>query len=71
MLHLNQATDTMYVNIPVATPEAIKPPYNMLYGKIQSHCNNKATSTYGLILTLIKRETIMYKVMSSLTHKTH
>ena len=36
MLHLHQATDTMYVNIPVATPEVIKPPYNMLYRSIQN-----------------------------------
>ena len=36
MLHLHQATGTMYVNIPVATPEAIKPPYNMLYRSIQN-----------------------------------
>ena len=26
----HKATDRMYENIPVATPEAIQPPYNML-----------------------------------------
>ena len=38
--------------------------------KIQSHCNNKATSTCGLILTQIKRETIMYKVVFLCAHNT-
>ena len=36
MLPLHNATDTMYANIPVATPEAIQTPYNMLYRSIQN-----------------------------------
>ena len=36
MLPLHQATNTMYANIPVATPEAIQPPYSMLYRSIQN-----------------------------------
>ena len=36
MLPLHQETNTMYTNIPVATPEAFQPPYNMLYRSIQN-----------------------------------
>ena len=36
MLPLHQATDSMYSNISVLTPEAIQPPYNMLYRSIQN-----------------------------------
>ena len=36
MLSLHQATNTMYGNIPVETPEAIQPPYSMLYRSIQN-----------------------------------
>ena len=36
MLPLHKATDTMYANIPVATPEAIQPPYNMLQRSIEN-----------------------------------
>ena len=36
MLPLHQATNTMYANIPVATPEAIQPPYSMLYRSIEN-----------------------------------
>ena len=36
MLPLHQATNTMYANIPVATPEAIQPPYSMLYRSIKN-----------------------------------
>ena len=36
MLPLHQATNTMYANIPVATPEVIQPPYSMLYRSIQN-----------------------------------
>ena len=36
MLPLHNATDTTYANIPVATPEAIQTPYNMLYKSIQN-----------------------------------
>ena len=36
MLPLHQATDSMYSNISVLTPEAIQPSYNMLYRSIQN-----------------------------------
>ena len=36
MLPLHNATDTMYANIPVVTPEAIQMPYNMFYRSIQN-----------------------------------
>ena len=36
MVPLHQATNTMYANIPVATPETIQPPYSMLYRSIQN-----------------------------------
>ena len=36
MLPLHQATNTMYANIPVATPEAIQSPCSTLYRSIQS-----------------------------------
>ena len=36
MLPLHLATNTMYANIPVATPEAIKSPYNMRDRSIQN-----------------------------------
>ena len=36
MLPLHQATDSMYSNISVLTPEAIQPPYNILYRSIQN-----------------------------------
>ena len=35
MLPLHQETNTMYANIPVATPEAFQPPCNMFYRSIQ------------------------------------
>ena len=38
--------------------------------KIQSHCNNKTTSTCPVILTSIMREIIMYRVMFFLPHTT-
>ena len=38
--------------------------------KIQSHCNNKTTSTCRLSLISIKREIIIYRVMSFLPHTT-
>ena len=50
MLPLHNATDTMYANIPVATPEAIQMPYNMLYRSIQNLIT-VATTTCHLILT--------------------
>ena len=50
MLPLHNATDTMYANIPVATPEAIQIPYNMLYRSIQNLIT-VATTTCHLILT--------------------
>ena len=37
--------------------------------KIQSHCNNKTTSTCGFILTSIKKEIIMLRVMNFLPMK--
>ena len=36
MLPLHQARNTMYANIPVATPEAIQPPCSMLYRSVQN-----------------------------------
>ena len=50
MLPLHNATDTMYANIPVATPEAIQMPCNMLYRSIQNLIT-VATTTCHLILT--------------------
>ena len=36
ILPLHQATDSIHSNISVLTPEAIQPPYNMLYRSIQN-----------------------------------
>ena len=72
MLPFHQVTKTMDANMPL---QHLKQ-FNRLttcftdLSKIQSHCNNKATSTCRLILTSIKREIIMYRVMSFLPHTT-
>ena len=36
MLPFHQATKTMDANMPVATPQAIQPPYNMFYRSFQN-----------------------------------
>ena len=64
MLPLHQATDSMYSNISVLTPEAIQPPYNMLYRSIQNPITLQQQSNIDMRLT------IMYKVMSFLVHTT-
>ena len=71
ILPLHQATNTMYAKIPVATPEAIQPLYSMLYRFIQNTITLQQQHNIDMWFnSQIKKETIIYKVMPFLAHKT-
>ena len=48
MLFLHQGTNTIYANLPVATPKAIQPPYNKFHRSLQNPITLKQQSNIDM-----------------------